>query len=169
MPRVVYNRKLNEKPRIFKFFTYWEFTVLLFILVSPVVISNMLDLPPTFTDSLILLILFSIYIARFKLGRPEGYFAHWLKSFSTFKHFRPGHVDSPMPIDLPEASVPTPADLAETELLLLNEGFYYFAPGRALPAELVLPEVLEDARQLLESGNPLSMTYYVLDTTVLSK
>jgi hypothetical protein len=169
MPRVVYNRKLNEKPRIFKFFTYWEFTVLLFILVLPVVIGNILDLPPTFMDSIILLVLFSIYIARFKLGRPEGYFAHWIKSFSTFKHFRPGHVSKPLPIDLPESPVPTPADLADTELRLLNEGFYYFAPGRALPVEAVLPEVLEDARQLLESGNPLSMTYYVLDETISPK
>lgn len=169
MPMVTYNRKLNEKPRIFKFFTYWEFTVLLFILVSPVVISNMLDLPPTFIDSVVLLIIFSIYIARFKLGRPEGYFPHWLKSFSTFRHFRPGHVDAPLPIDLPTVATPTPADLAKTELLLLNEGFYYFAPGRALPVEAVLPEVLADARLLLESGNPLSMTHYVLDETISSK
>jgi hypothetical protein len=169
MPRAVYNRKLNEKPRIFKFFTYWEFTALMFIIVTPIFIGNLLNLPPTFLDSLILLVIFTLYILRFKLGRPEGYFAHWLKSFTTFKHFRPGHVNKPFPVDFPPVPVPTKSDLAQTELELLEEGFYFFAPGKALPVEDVLPELVEEGRNQLEKGNPISMNYYVSDKTISQK
>lgn len=143
--------------------------MLLFILVIPVVLANILDLPPSFLDSIVLLLIFTAYILTFKLGRPEGYAAHWFKSHFTLKHFRPGHQELPLPIDLPAEAVPTRADLAATELQLLDYGFLFIAPGQALPVESVLPERLQECRAMLESGEPISMLHYVFDKTISQK
>lgn len=159
MIRLIYNRKLNEKPRIFKFFTLWEFTLLLFVLVAPVVIANLLNLPPSFLDSIILFALFTLFILRFKLGRPEGYFPHWVKKFFVPRHLRPGHYAPIPPIDLPPATIPTRADLAATELQLFEDfNLIYISRGKAVPADIFDDDFLIDYRATLERGEPFSMT-----------
>lgn len=168
MANTVYNRKLNEKPRIAKFFTYWEFTVLMFVVVSPVALASMLELPPSFLDSIILLILFTLYIVLFKLGRPEGYFVHWVKHFFTPRHFRPGHVERPLPVDFVEFEQPTVTkkDLAATELKLLNLGFIAIGSGSYMPIDNILPERVLECREMLEQGEPISTLQYVFDTSI---
>lgn len=158
MVRILYNRNLNDKPRIFKFFTLWEFTFLLFVLVSPVVFANFLNLPPSFVDSLILLAIFSIFILRFKLGRPEGYFPHWVKKFFRARHLRPGHYAPIPPIDLPAATIPTRADLAQTEMQLFKQfDLVYISRGKALPKAMFDQDFLDAYEAMLESGEPFSM------------
>jgi len=167
MPRVIYNRKLNEKPRIFRFFTLWEFALLLFALVAPVVVASMLNLPPSFSDSFFLFILYLAFVLRFKIGRPEGYFPHWLKRFFMPKHYRPGHFNAEVPIELPSEAVPTKRDLANTQIDIYNSsGLLYVSPGKAVHYSYLPEEMVEFLVASLEAGEPQSLKFYVPNQTV---
>lgn len=162
MPRVIYNRKLNEKPRIFRFFTMWEFALLVFVLVVPVVFANMLGLPPTFSDSFILFLLYLGFLLRFKIGRPEGYFPHWVIRFFTPLHLRPGHLMASVPIVLPSEPVPTKKDLANTQIDIYNQtGLLYVSPGKAVHYSYLPEDMVESLIASLEAGEPQSLNFYV--------
>ena len=167
MPRIIYNRKLNEKPKVFKFFTYWEFAALCIVIPIPIVITNMLGMSPTFTDSIVMIVLYVAFLLRFKIGRPDGYFSHWLTKFFTGRQFRPGHVDNSCPIDYPPEKSVTRRDLAKTQIAIYNRsGQLYIAPGKAIHYSALQDDVTEEIVRSLESGNPVSLDYYVPDTTI---
>lgn len=156
--RVIYNRRLNEKPRIFKFFTPWELLFLIIALVAPTIVANMFGWAPSFIDSIIMLALYMMFILRFKLGRPEGYFVHWMKHWHIPKHFRPGHWDPPSPIYYDQEPTPTRKDVAATELILFEEqGLAYIDSGKCILRSALTPELEEEFYAALLKGDPISL------------
>jgi hypothetical protein len=154
-----YNRKLNEKPRILKFFTPWEFFFLVILIGIPPALTQIFGLKPSFIESGVIAISYTLFVIYFKLGKPEGYLYHLIISFFTPKHFRPGHRTlRDFPIAFPKAAVPTRADLAQTEKMLWDIGFVPIEPGRFIPrAEIAGTPLEQEAQENILKGQPISL------------
>lgn len=154
-----YNRKLNEKARILKFFTPWEFFFLILLVAIPPGLSQIFGLKPSFIEATILGLFYTLFIIYFKLGKPEGYLAHMFTSFFTPKHFRPGHRTlRGFPIILPKAPIPTRSDLAKTEKMMWDAGFVAIGAGQFIPRSQIEGTQLEqEARDNIRKGQPTSI------------
>lgn len=96
--RLTYSTQLNAKPRIFKFFTPWEFFAGMLIVMTPVFLPMLFGLDPSLLDIVVVGVAYSCVIIFFKVGKPEGYLAHLLKHLVTPTEFRPGHKEIVYPI-----------------------------------------------------------------------
>jgi hypothetical protein len=101
---VRYHRQLSRSIYIWGVFTPGDFAVLIVALgVNMIVLGSNLAMAG-------LLIGYPAYLAAFRLGRPAGFDAHWLRSFALPRLFRPGRAE-PLPfIHDPLAPTKIPPD-----------------------------------------------------------
>ena len=96
--RLTYNTQLNTRFRIFKIYTPWEFMIGVCLSAAPVLVSALIGLQPSFWDTFVVFILYSLFIVYFKIGRAEGYLPHWISHLLTPSEMRPGLEYTPYPI-----------------------------------------------------------------------
>jgi len=88
--QVRYLTQLNTKPRILKWYTPGELIVVMSASFLPFLIEMVSGLTPNIFTVVILWAVFTIVIAAFRVGRPDGYLVHLLQSLSTPDTFRVG-------------------------------------------------------------------------------
>ena len=95
--QVRYLTQLNTKPRILKWYTPGELVFVMAASFIPFVIEVVIGVPPSLLTVGVMWILLTAIIIGFRVGKPEGYLIHLIKSYYTPNEFRVGgDVSSPM-------------------------------------------------------------------------
>lgn len=96
--RLHYNSQVNVKFRILWIYTPQEFVIGLGLGIAVVIAQEILGIGGNPLESVAVIIAYSVFLAVFKIGRPEGYLEHLIAHFFTPTEFRPGHREQEYPI-----------------------------------------------------------------------
>lgn len=88
--RVRYLTQLNTKPRILRWYTPGELVFIMFASFIPFVAEIIIGLTPNLFTVILMWALLTLVVVYFRLGKPEGYLYHLLKSLFTPNTFRVG-------------------------------------------------------------------------------
>ena len=88
--RVRYLTQLNTKPRILRWYTPGELVFIMFASFVPFIAEIIIGLTPNLFTVIVMWALLTLVVVYFRVGKPEGYLPHLVKSFFTPDSFRVG-------------------------------------------------------------------------------
>lgn len=88
--QVRYLTQLNTKPRILKWYTPGELVFVMFASFVPFIFEILMGLTPNLLTVFIMWALLTLVVVYFRIGKPEGYLYHLIKSLFTPDEFRVG-------------------------------------------------------------------------------